>query len=77
MGNEFNKTEADFAYERYTKMGGVSPSRISRWKNYVRLARLLSKAPVRRPLAPPGTARWSPHWPVMTLPISHRSISTV
>ncbi|WP_083677900.1 hypothetical protein [Paenibacillus sp. FSL R7-0337] len=25
MGNEFNKTEADFAYERYTKMGGVSP----------------------------------------------------
>jgi hypothetical protein len=25
MGNEFNKTEADFAYERYTKMGDVSP----------------------------------------------------
>ncbi|MNO30923.1 hypothetical protein D3C76_208720 [compost metagenome] len=25
MGNEFNKTEADFEYERYTKMGGVSP----------------------------------------------------
>lgn len=25
MGNEFNKTEADFAYERYTKMGSVSP----------------------------------------------------
>ncbi|WP_342424356.1 hypothetical protein [Paenibacillus sp. FSL E2-0178] len=25
MGNEFNKTEADFVYERYTKMGGVSP----------------------------------------------------
>ncbi|MBW4084407.1 hypothetical protein [Paenibacillus sp. S150] len=25
MGNEFNKTEADFAYERYTKMGGISP----------------------------------------------------
>ncbi|UQZ35029.1 hypothetical protein C2I18_16770 [Paenibacillus sp. PK3_47] len=25
MGNEFNKTEADFAYERYNKMGGVSP----------------------------------------------------
>ncbi|WP_019913317.1 hypothetical protein [Paenibacillus sp. HW567] len=23
MGNEFNKTEADFEYERYTKMGGV------------------------------------------------------
>lgn len=22
MGNEFNKTEADFEYERYTKMGG-------------------------------------------------------
>ncbi|WP_342564463.1 hypothetical protein NST84_04610 [Paenibacillus sp. FSL R7-0345] len=25
MGNDFNKTEADFAYERYQKMGGVSP----------------------------------------------------
>ncbi|OMD50392.1 hypothetical protein BSK56_07630 [Paenibacillus borealis] len=25
MGNEFNKTEADFAYERYTKMGEISP----------------------------------------------------
>lgn len=25
MGNEFNKTEADFAYERYQKMGGISP----------------------------------------------------
>ncbi|QUL55857.1 hypothetical protein KDC22_04735 [Paenibacillus tritici] len=25
MGNEFNKTEADFTYERYTKMGGISP----------------------------------------------------
>ena len=25
MGNEFNKTEADFVYERYTKMGGISP----------------------------------------------------
>jgi hypothetical protein len=25
MGNEFNKTEADFVYERYQKMGGVSP----------------------------------------------------
>jgi len=25
MGNEFNKTEADFAYERYKKMGGISP----------------------------------------------------
>ncbi|WP_405107500.1 hypothetical protein MHH28_27350 [Paenibacillus sp. FSL K6-1217] len=25
MGNEFNKTEADFVYERYTTMGGVSP----------------------------------------------------
>ncbi|WP_340021528.1 hypothetical protein MHI24_21335 [Paenibacillus sp. FSL K6-1096] len=25
MGNEFNKTEADFVYERYTKMGSVSP----------------------------------------------------
>ncbi|ASA26009.1 hypothetical protein [Paenibacillus donghaensis] len=24
MGNEFNKTEADFTYERYNKMGGVS-----------------------------------------------------
>lgn len=24
MGNEFNKTEADFVYERYSKMGGVS-----------------------------------------------------
>lgn len=76
MGNEFNKTEADFAYERYTKMGGVSRSRISRWKNYARLARLLSQVPVRKPLAP-GTARWNLHWPVMTLLTSHRSISTV
>lgn len=25
MANEFNKTEADFAYERYTKMSGNSP----------------------------------------------------
>lgn len=25
MGKEFNKTEADFAYERYNKMGGISP----------------------------------------------------
>ena len=25
MGNEFNKTEADFVYERYLKMGGISP----------------------------------------------------
>jgi hypothetical protein len=25
MGNEFNKTEADFTYERYDKMGGISP----------------------------------------------------
>lgn len=25
MGNDFNKTEADFAYDRYTKMGGVAP----------------------------------------------------
>ncbi|MEK5447928.1 hypothetical protein [Paenibacillus sp. FSL R7-0331] len=25
MGNEFNKTEADFAYERYQKMGDVTP----------------------------------------------------
>lgn len=25
MGNEFNKTEADFVYERYKTMGGVSP----------------------------------------------------
>lgn len=25
MGNEFNKTEADFAYERYTKMSGAVP----------------------------------------------------
>lgn len=24
MGNDFNKTEADFVYERYSKMGGVS-----------------------------------------------------
>ncbi|QQZ63469.1 hypothetical protein JI735_14005 [Paenibacillus sonchi] len=25
MGNEFNKTEADFVYERYNKLGDVSP----------------------------------------------------
>ncbi|WNS41295.1 hypothetical protein [Paenibacillus sp. MMS20-IR301] len=25
MGNEFNKTEADFVYERYTKMGSIPP----------------------------------------------------
>ncbi|WP_239713009.1 hypothetical protein [Paenibacillus sp. 19GGS1-52] len=25
MGNEFNKTEADFAYERYTKTGDIPP----------------------------------------------------
>jgi hypothetical protein len=25
MGNEFNKTEADFVYERYQKMGGAAP----------------------------------------------------
>ncbi|MRN51531.1 hypothetical protein [Paenibacillus monticola] len=25
MGNEFNKTEADFAYERYTKLGDIPP----------------------------------------------------
>lgn len=44
MGNEFNKTEADFAYERYTKMGERSRSRIFRWKNCARSARLPNRA---------------------------------
>lgn len=69
MGNEFNKTEADFAYERYTKMGEISRSRIFRWKNYGRSVRLLNRAQAAAARIRKIDGRSNLHLPAMNLSV--------